>query len=116
MNALIKPLGALVVALSAYASTFTPETYTRLLIDKYGADLSTSTREIIQEVIRCESGFNKLAVGKQGERGLVQILPTAHPQVTPEQAFNADFSVKFITDGFRQGHQNWWVCYRDLSK
>lgn len=80
------------------------------LIDKYGGDLDTATRNIMLRVVLCESGGNPRAVGKLGERGLVQIYPLAHPDVTLAQAYDPDFAIQFIVKGFKEGHASWWSC------
>jgi soluble lytic murein transglycosylase-like protein len=106
-----------VVALTSLASAMeapTPAQEVRQLIETYGRDLSTTTREQIYKVIKCESAFDAKAVGKLGEVGLSQIYLKYHPSVTLKEALDPDFAVNFIIDGFRKGKQSWWTCHKKL--
>lgn len=116
MQALIKPLAGLVVALQAYAATITPQANIEAMIALYGSDLSSSTQAHISQVIACESAYNPNAVGKLGELGLVQIYLKYHPSVSREEALDPEFAVKFIIQAFRDGHENWWSCHKLLNK
>jgi hypothetical protein len=79
-------------------------------------------------IVRGESGFNpntkgdtKIICDRTGEavyaRGLVQITRCYHPEITDEQAFNIDFSLKFLAEKIRAGKclQEWTVC-REFAK
>lgn len=102
------------MALNAYAATLTPEQYVRDLVNHYGQELATTTREEITQTIKCESNFNSLAIGTQHEKGLVQIHPMYHPNISATQAFDPDFSVQFIIKAFKENHQHWWSCWRSI--
>ena len=42
------------------------------------------------------------------DRGLYQINSKWHPEVTADQAFDADFSIRFFCKAFKAGHLDWW--------
>jgi hypothetical protein len=51
-----------------------------------------------------ESGLNPMAVGDNGKsHGIFQIYLTAHPNVTPAQAHDPDFSVRFMLPEYTSG-------------
>ena len=60
-----------------------------------------------------ESTWNPYAIGDGGDSlGLVQINTPAHPEITPEEAFDPVFSINFITDEFIAGNEWKWSCYK----
>lgn len=70
----------------------------------------------VVNTIKCESGFNKDAVGDNGTSfGLVQIHLPAHPYVTKEEATDPQFALDFIIDAFKNGQQKMWTCARILG-
>jgi hypothetical protein len=51
-----------------------------------------------------ESGLNPLAVGDNGKsHGIFQIFLTAHPNVSPAQAHDPDFAVRFMLPAYTAG-------------
>lgn len=67
-------------------------------------------RRVVAQIIKCESGGNPNAVGKIGEIGLVQILPSAHPELTIKQMKDPQFSIDFLARNLTK-HSSWWSCY-----
>lgn len=66
-------------------------------------------RAVALVIIKAESNFNQYAIGDHGlSHGLVQIYQPAHPTITVEQAFNVNFSVKFLCDNLIKGNQGMW--------
>jgi hypothetical protein len=63
-------------------------------------------------VAKCESSLNPNATNTNTDgsidRGLFQINSKWHPEVTADQAFNAEFSTRFFCKAFKEGHLNWW--------
>lgn len=78
---------------------------------RYWADTYNVPFYEIRETIKCESGFDPLAVGKLGETGLAQIYLKYHTDVTRAQARDPDFSVQFIAKNWKD-HKEWWSCAR----
>ncbi len=84
------------------------------LISHYSVKYGVS-EEKMTKTIQCESGFNEKAVGDGGHSfGLSQINLPSNPTVTVAQATNKVFAVAFMAQGFRDGNQNRWTCYRDI--
>jgi hypothetical protein len=91
-----------------------------------GEDVATMIRRIATEekvdpelafrVAKCESNLNPKAIGTNTDgsrdRGLYQINDKWHPDVTDDQAFDAEFSIRFFCKAIREGHLSWW----DASK
>jgi soluble lytic murein transglycosylase-like protein len=71
-------------------------------------------RQIIADVIQCESSGKTDAIGKLGEVGIVQILPRAWPSISREQMLDASFSIDFLAYQLSIGHGYYWMCYNDL--
>lgn len=67
---------------------------------------------VMHEVIRCESSYNRYAVGDNGKsRGLVQIHSDYH-DVSDEQAFDPAFAIRFLAEKLQRGLGRLWTCYR----
>jgi len=53
------------------------------------------------------------------DRGIYQINSKWHPEVTADQAFDAEFSIRFFCKAFKAGHLDWWnaskICW-NLTK
>lgn len=72
--------------------------------------------EVIHAVVKCESGYNKNAIGDFGmSRGLVQIHKTYHPTITDAMAFDPEFSIDFLAKNLSKGKGEMWTCYRMLN-
>lgn len=81
--------------------------------DKYGI---SDQNKLLTEVIRCESRFDRYAIGDGGHsRGLVQIYDDFHPDITHEQAFNEEFAVEFLVKNVAEGRGHLWTCWRNLK-
>lgn len=86
----------------------------RECVDKYGElyKVSTST---INAVISCESRFNESAVGDNGHSlGLVQIHMPSWPSISPKEAYNREFAIKFLVKNISAGNGRIWTCYRNI--
>jgi soluble lytic murein transglycosylase-like protein len=79
----------------------------------YYADLYKISEEVMNVVIRCESGYDPNALGDGGEsRGLTQINKPAHPNISDEQAFDIEFSLNFLAENLSKGNGKMWTCYK----
>ncbi len=85
----------------------TTEEIVRRICDEEKVDPGLALR-----VARCESGLNKMAVnineGGSLDRGIFQINDKYHPEVTPAQAFDPEFSTHFFCKAFKKGNLSWW--------
>lgn len=68
--------------------------------------ISTST---FSNIIQGESNWDNNAVGKLGELGLFQILPSAHPDLTKEQMLDIDFELNWAANEIKQGREWQWT-------
>jgi hypothetical protein len=63
-------------------------------------------------VAKCESSLNPAAVHANTDgsrdRGLFQINEKYHPEVTADQAFDAEFSTRWFCKAFKAGNLSWW--------
>jgi hypothetical protein len=50
--------------------------------------------------------------GREKSYGIAQIHLPAHPWITKAEAMDKDFSINFIVDEFKAGHQCKWSCYK----
>ena len=80
---------------------------------------------LMEEIVNCESNgsttiqsrhiYTSNKYGKIGTRemsyGLVQIHLPAHPEITKEQAMNADFALDFLAKNLKAGKGKMWSCY-----
>lgn len=59
----------------------------------------------------CESSWNPKANGDNGNSwGLYQIHLGYHPEITPEQAMDIQWSTEWTMDKILSGNQNLWSC------
>lgn len=67
------------------------------------------------ETIRGESDFDPTNTTGDGGTsiGLVQIHMPDHPEVTRDEALDPQFSLRFMAQAFKDGHQRWWTVWRD---
>lgn len=73
---------------------------------EYG--ISTTT---LSNLVDSESKWNPNALGKDGEVGLVQILPSAWPDITEDQMHDPEFSLRFAAEKIAKGEEYYWtVC------
>ena len=69
----------------------------------------------LHSVIKCESGYNELAIGDSGQSyGLVQIHLPSNKTITKTQAFNPEFAIEFLAKGLSTGRGNAWTCFRSI--
>lgn len=73
----------------------------------------------VMKVINVESSYNTKAVGKHGELGLMQLLPSSFPQYTREQLLdpktNIKLGIKYLSECKKQcihkDNNSYLVCY-----
>ena len=86
------------------------------LIDEYSLKYGVSAT-VMRQVIKCESSFNPNAVGDGGaSRGLVQIHRPSWPNITDAQAFDPEFSVRFLAEKLSNQQGYLWTCWRNLVR
>jgi soluble lytic murein transglycosylase-like protein len=68
---------------------------------------------VMKKVIDCESEWNTHAVSPTHDYGIAQINKSWH--FTKEQMFDPEFSIDFMAQEFKKGHQKEWSCYRHLK-
>ena len=68
--------------------------------------------DLAMRVAKCESSLNPNATNTNTDgsidRGLFQINSKWHPEVTADQAFDAEFSTRFFCKAFKAGNLSWW--------
>lgn len=70
---------------------------------------------LVLAVIDCESQWNPHAVSPTHDHGLVQINAPSHSDITIAQMEDVDFSLNYMAEHWKAGHQNEWSCYRMLK-
>ena len=83
------------------------------LIALYASRFNVS-EELMNSIIRCESGFKTDAVSPTHDYGISQIHISSWG-ITKKQAFDKEFSIKFLAEKLSQGGGHYWSCYRHLS-
>lgn len=84
------------------------------LIARYAA-LYGVNREILTNVLTCESRLSASAVGDSGASyGVAQINLPSHPTISKEEALDPEFAINFAAKEFSVGHASLWSCYRIL--
>lgn len=85
------------------------------MITQYSEEYGVSGR-LMTQIINCESQGNVSAVGDHGTSfGLVQIHLSAHPNITKQQAFDAEYSIQFLARELSLKHGDSWTCYRIVT-
>ena len=74
---------------------------------------------VMDNVVRCECGYDKKRRGDSGESvGLAQIHLPDHQNsnecITEEMALDTDFALSYMEKMISTGHGNMWTCYRSL--
>lgn len=73
-------------------------------------------RQIIADVVACESNGNPNAIGDSGRSfGLVQIFLPAHPNISKKQALDPVFAIDYLAKEISHGRGSAWTCFRLLS-
>lgn len=80
------------------------------LADAREYNLTPAQTARMMRVINCESGWVATSTGKLGERGLAQIYPKEHPDITEAEMLDPYFSLDFIAKNLFE-HLSWWSCY-----
>ena len=120
--------------MEAYAATVppvvvpppSPEFHVKQLIEQYGSDLATSTREQILGTIRAESGFNPAAHNKSdpegGAIGCAQYLTSTFNHYAPLAGikdlniWDCEQQIQTMTYMFKIGEAKQWTCWRRLFR
>ena len=79
----------------------------------YYAEYYKVSETTLNNVVKCESGYNPQAVGDNGtSHGLVQIHLPAHPYISDAEAHNVEFSLDFLARMIKAGRGAMWTCFR----
>jgi len=86
----------------------------RYIAIKYGV----SDLELIK-TLQCESGFNNEAIGKAGEIGIAQFMPTTWEQWNKQRNTTLEIhrisnQIEMAAWAFEKGYQRAWTCWRTL--
>ena len=83
---------------------------------QYYSDLYNVPFVVMDNVVRCESGYNPEAEGDKGNSiGLSQINLPSHLSVSKEEAQDIDFALKFMAENISMGNGDHWTCFRTMS-
>ena len=75
----------------------------------------------IYRIVQCESHFYNVQSNiyykgvREDSWGVGQINLYWNPHVKKEQALDYKFSIKFIADGIKSGHIEWWKGYNSIT-
>jgi len=98
------------IALASMTDYYAPS-----VIEQYAKSTAIAYQLPVDEflgTIQCESGFYYKARGALGERGVVQIYPKAHPDITFEQMEDPYWSISWMAQEWLKGNQRAWTCWR----
>jgi len=70
-------------------------------------------------IIRCESNFNQSAIGKAGEIGIAQFLPSTWVWMKNKSGLDVDINnandqLRLLLWALQNGYANHWTCYKKL--
>jgi len=71
-------------------------------------------------IIRCESNFNQNAIGKAGEIGIAQFLPSTWEFMKEKSGMcwldinDANDQLRLLLWALQNGYANHWTCYKKL--
>lgn len=86
-----------------------------LITDLIDCETSHTFNPVMQSNIRYNFSSSKRGIVK-GERersyGLAQIHLPDHPEVSYEQAINAEFAIEFMAKNIADGQVGMWSCYK----
>lgn len=84
----------------------------KTIIDSYATKYGVES-DLLASIISCESGFNRYALGDQGQsRGLSQIHAIYHPEISDSEAYDPDFAIRFLAKSISEGKGRQWTCFR----
>jgi len=71
------------------------------------------------KIIYCESGFNQSAIGKAGEIGVAQFLPSTWAWMKNKSGLDVDINnandqLRLLLWALQNGYANHWTCYKKL--
>jgi hypothetical protein len=85
----------------------------------YYADLYSVSEDIMNAIVKCESGYNPNARHVDEEEysiGLVQINLIAHPSIDEYDAKAPNFALSFLAQNLANGNGNIWTCYKMIAQ
>lgn len=90
----------------------------KVMVDSY-ADQYGVSRSIMHAVVKCESGYVYNVPGDKRHGayesfGVSQIHLKDHPDVSYEEAINADFALNFMASEMKAGRSWQWSCWKKL--
>lgn len=62
-----------------------------------------------------QSEFTDEAGKREESYGITEINLPSHPDITKEQATDAEWSIEWMTQQFAAGKASMWTCWRDLK-
>lgn len=114
---------AVVPEKSTYLTLEEVKTLTKKYADKYHIEYNSFLQTILCEAPRVGAEFDPFGqsenFSKDGSRelsfGLPQIHLPSHPEITKDEAQDADWSIEWSAQQFSKGKQNMWTCWLDLK-
>jgi hypothetical protein len=96
-----------------------PETIDQM-IDRIAKEENFQWVSFFKKLVYCESRYDQYAINNNGaygvDRGLLQINTKYHPEVSNEQAFDLDFSIRWSMRRIQNGFQSEWMCNKWVLK
>lgn len=91
----------------------------RSLVDKYAVQYGVS-KVVMHQVMNCESHYMYNIPGDKRNGiyesfGVSQIHLKDHPDITKQQALDADFSTEWMAKEMKAGRAYQWSCYKLLK-
>jgi len=82
----------------------------------YAAEIYGLNESQLLRVANCESGFKYTAVGKAGEIGILQFMPSTWEYWNKELGVNYDIysskdQIYLVAWAWNNGYQNHWTCF-----
>jgi hypothetical protein len=82
-------------------------------------DLIPENDVILRQVINCESGGNENAIGKAGEIGILQFMPSTWRVWTEKMGKNLDINnpehqIEVYNWAMKNGYAHSWTCFRQI--
>lgn len=96
------------------AEVVEPETLEQM-VERIAKEENFEWVDYFKRLIKCESNWNQYALNNNGkqlgvDRGLLQINSKFHPEVSNEQAFNAEYAIRWSMKRIQAGYQKEWTC------
>ena len=72
--------------------------------------------QLAWDIAKCESKFNPLAIGDNGNSyGVFQIHLPSHPYITKEQAINPAWNANWAISQMSLGKFSMWSCFKQRA-